>query len=167
MKLLIAITALFFSMDPVQLFDNFVFVGKLLLYLINGVGLELALWIYITDRKKRINQLFSLSTLCLLFWLDFNFVGVLAPFLFSGGNTAWLSLFSARFVFALLCLFFLCFYLLSSYYFGGKPNHLKDRLYLAAWLALFIISFTPLVIKDIAQDQSRSEEHTSELQSPY
>jgi hypothetical protein len=142
----------FFNMELIQLFDNFILVGKLLLYLINGVGLELALWIFIADRKKRVNQLFSLFTICLLLWLDFDFAGALAPFLFSGGNTAWISLFSARVVFALLCPFFLCLYLLPFYYFQGKPNFLMDRLFAAVWLALFVLSFTPLVIGDIAQD---------------
>lgn len=134
-----------------QTLDNFLIIGKLLLYLINGVGFELALWIYVTDRKKRINQLFSLSTVCLILWLDFDFAGTLAPYLFSRGSTLWISLFSVRAVFALLCLFFLSFYLLPSYYFPGiKPKRTHNKINTIVWTALFIVSFTSLVVGDVS-----------------
>jgi hypothetical protein len=136
-----------------QTFDNFLIISKLLLYLINGVGLELALWIYVTDRKKKINQLFSLFTVCLLLWLDFDFAAAMAPFLFSGGDTLWITLFSTRVMFALLCAFFASFYLLPAYYLsGGKPNKTLDGIHMAVWILLFIISFTSLVVNDVLID---------------
>jgi len=136
-----------------QTFDNFLIISKLLLYLIKGVGLELALWIYVTDREKRINQLFSLFTVCLLLWLDFDFAATLAPFLFSGGDTLWITLFSTRVMFALLCAFFLSFYLLPIYYLsGGKQNKIFERVHTAVWLLLFLVSFTSLVANDVLTD---------------
>ena len=132
-----------------QTLDNFIIISKLLLYLINGVGLELALWIFITDRKKKVNQLFSLFTVGLLLWLDFDFTSVIAPFLFFGGPAIELTLLSARIVFALLCAFFLFFYLLSIYYLPGKkPNNLANRAIIVSWILLFVLSFTPLIVKN-------------------
>ncbi len=132
--------------------DNFIATIKLLLCLINGVGLELAFWIYIDNYRQKINQLFSLFTICLLLWVDFDCIGALAPYLFSG-DSSWITLFSVRMVFALLCVFFLSFYLFAIHYLsgrGGKFSKIADWINFIVWPVLFTLSFTDLIVADVA-----------------
>lgn len=132
--------------------DSFVVIAKLLLYLINGVGIELAFWIYIDNRRQRINQLFSLFAICLLLWVDFDYIGALAPYLFSG-DSSWITLFSVRIVLALLCAFFLSFYLFAFHYLPSRPrkfSKIADRINFILWPVFFVLSFTPLIVADTA-----------------
>lgn len=136
-----------------ELISQFVLVNKLIVFLINAIGLELALWVYFTNRKQRANQLFFFFTLCLVLWIDFDFLSTFAPFLVPEASVGALSLAATRFVFAILCPFFLFIHLFSIYFpKPGKRHPAVEALFAGVWAALFALSFTGLIIKEVSAD---------------
>jgi hypothetical protein len=69
--------------------QHFVLINKLAVFLINAIGVELAFWVYFINRKQRVNKLFLFFTLCLMIWVDFDFLSTFAPFLFAEGDVVW------------------------------------------------------------------------------
>ena len=135
--------------------QNFVLINKLGIFLINAVALELAFWVYLTKRRERVNQLFFFFTLCLILWVDFDFVSTFAPFLFNPIDVGWAILAATRLLLAMLCPFFLFFYFLSVYFpKPGRRQRVMDAMQIIVWLFLFFVSFTGLAIQGVNIDYS-------------
>ena len=76
-------------------------VDKLLLFLINAVGLELVLWAYIANRYTRPSRLFLAGVFYVLAWIDLVAIATLA-----GAGTPEMALWLVRCLYALLAVFF-------------------------------------------------------------
>lgn len=136
----------------IEIVRHFVLINKLIIFLVNALGFELALWVYFTNRRERVNQLFFFFTLCLLLWVDFDFLSTFAFFLFQN-NIEVIVLSTTRLVFVILCPFFLFFYFFSVYFpKAEKRSLIMDVIQSVIWLSLFILSFTNWVIRDVLID---------------
>jgi len=126
---------------------HFLLINKLAVFLINAVGLELAFWVYFTNRREKSNQLFFFFTLFLLLWVDFDFLGTFAPFLFPEADVQWITLLSTRLVFAMLCPFFLFFYYIPTYLSKlAARSRLMEATLAIVWGLLFFASFTQEIV---------------------
>ena len=123
-------------------------VDKLLLFLINAVGLELVLWAYIANRYTRPSRLFLAGVFYVLAWIDLVAIATLA-----GAGTPEMALWLVRCLYALLAVFFAGFYIFSLNFpaknYFDKNNRGKENLQIAAWTFFFATSFTPLIIKGV------------------
>ena len=113
-------------------------VSKLLLFLVNAVGVELILWIYIVNRYSRPNRAFLLVSLYLLVWVNLDFASVLSSLMVANEMVLETSLWATRAMYVSLAVFFGIFY-----YFGvnfptniPKPKKLRWRTGLGAFLWL-------------------------------
>lgn len=140
------------TMVSIEIFSNFVLLNKLALFLINAVGLELAVWIFASDHKGRANRWLFFLTLCLLAWVDFDFVSTFAPLVFPETDAPWILLFATRAGLALLCPFFYVIGIFSARLSGKKIGRFIPAAHAAAWAALFVLSFSPLMVRDAALD---------------
>lgn len=141
---------------------DFFLINKIIIILINAIGLSLAFWVYFSNRKRKINIFFFLSIVSLLLWIDFEFVCLLSPFLNIGGSELSLFLFAKRLAYGSLCLFFI-FIKLFSFYFPKetKRNWLLDEIYITIWLIFFLFSvFTSWIVKDAVWEGSEIERIT-------
>ncbi|HOX30343.1 MAG TPA: hypothetical protein P5080_04335 [Candidatus Paceibacterota bacterium] len=131
--------------------QHFVLINKLTVFLINAIGLELAFWVYFINRKQRVNKLFLFFTLCLIVWVDFDFLGTFAPFLFAEADVVWVTLIATRIIFAFLCPFFLFLYFFSVHTLNPdrKPK-IMEVIQSVAWTVLLALSFTDLIVADVA-----------------
>ncbi len=130
---------------------NFVLINKLTVFLINAIGVELAFWVYFINRKQRVNKLFLFFTLCLVVWVDFDFLSTFAPFLGFDANTEWVTLMSKRIIFAFLCPFFLFLYFFSVR--GLNPDKkpkIIESVQSVAWTGLFALSFTGVIVAGVS-----------------
>jgi hypothetical protein len=129
-------------------------IDKLLLFLINAVGLELVLWAYVSNRYTRPNRLILAGIFYVLLWVNFDAVSVLA-----GSDAPDVALWLARSLYALLAVFFAGFYVFSANFPArnhiDKSNRGKENLQIAAWTFFFAISFTPLIVKEVVFDAAR------------
>ena len=67
----------------IEIVRHFVSINKLIILLVNAVGFELALWVYFTNRRERVNQLFfffhSLFAPLGRFWFFEHFCNFFIP----------------------------------------------------------------------------------------
>jgi hypothetical protein len=121
-------------------------INQTFIFLINLIGIWLAFWVLFTDRKTRINQLFFLTTIFILFWVDFSFLSDLP-------SQVYHSLLWNRLIFGTVSLFFIVSYFFSIY-FPKKitENRFLTKLVITLCSLLFLISvFSNLVVKDVAE----------------
>lgn len=131
---------------------QFVLINKLAVFFINAIGIELAFWVYLINRRHKTNQLFLFFSLCLLVWVDFDFMGTFAPFLVAEADVRWVALASTRIIFAFLCFFF---FLLSVYsgrtlFKKGGKRHVLEFFQLMIWAALLVFSFTDAIVASVS-----------------
>lgn len=138
---------------------DFLLINKIIVVLINAIGLPLAFWVYFSNRIKKINIFFFLCVTTLLLWIDFEFICILSPFLNIGGSELSLFVFAKRLAYGSLCLFFIFVHLFSFYFpKETKKNRLFDEIYITVWLILFLFSiFTSWIIKGAEWKESAIE----------
>jgi len=123
---------------------DFVLISKIFIYLINLLGFWLAFWIYLFNRKSRINQTFLILTLLILLWIDFAYLANLPSQL----NRA---LFWVRLNFGVISLFFISAYFFSIYFPQEQKRFpILDKAVLGIGIIFFLASiFTDLIIKNV------------------
>lgn len=131
-------------------------IDKLMLFLVNVVGLELVLWAYIANRYTKPNPLFLFAVFYILLWINCDTASILAQLLFTGDKVYLAALWSARGVFGLLPIFFALFYFISSNFPAAnelkKEHRWMDWLQAFGWAFFTVISFTPLIVKGVGFD---------------
>jgi hypothetical protein len=147
-----------FVMDFIDIIDTFALINKLLLFLVNAVGLELLLWAFATNRRTRPGQAFLLGAFFVLLWIDIDFVCAQAGEFFFLPAVA--ALWAFRGMYALLAIFFAAFHSFSLNFPAANPldknQRRKDNLGIAVWALFFALSFTSLIVKDVDFSQDLS-----------
>ena len=123
---------------------DYFLLNKISVILISVFGSWLAIWIYLANRKVKVNQLFSLMTVFVLLWIAFGF-------LFFSTNQTGLALFWVRLNFGAVSIFFITAYFFSLYFpQEGKRTPILDKIVVFLGMLFFFLSvFTDLIIKDI------------------
>jgi len=134
----------------IEIFSHFVLINKLVLFLINAVGLELSIWVFAANRRQHANQSLFFLSLCLLAWVNFDFLSAFAPFVFPETDAPWVVLMSTRAVLALLCPFFLFAYIFSKKAGAKSSNGVAAILPPAIWIILWLASFTSAIVAEAA-----------------
>lgn len=133
-------------------------IAKLLLFLINAVGVELMLWAYVSNRHARPGRYFLLGAFFVLLWVDLDSAGILAPVFFSERLAGPVAAWALRGVYALLAVFFAGFCLYSMNFPEknalDKSRRVRENILIAVWTFFFVISFTPLVVAGVGFDPS-------------
>ncbi len=95
---------------------DLVLIHKIIVILIDLVGLWLAFWVLSANWKSRVNQMFSLMTIFILLWITLCY--------FSGTSihNLELSLFLGRLAYGATILFFIPFYFFSLSFVGRKEK---------------------------------------------
>ena len=120
--------------------DNSIFI-----FLLNAICFFIAFWVYFTNRKVKVNQLFFLIMISIILWTDFNYIGNIAD------NTQTSVVFK-RLNFAAVCFFFIFTYFFSVYFpkISKKRSVFLDKITIFTWsLLCFFTIFTDLIIKDV------------------
>ncbi len=76
---------------------------RLIVALINLIGILLALWVYSANSKEKLNQWFVVMTFSVIFWVNFSFLG------FSAGDNFW-AVFFYRLNASSVSIFLVAFY---------------------------------------------------------
>lgn len=128
-------------------------IDKLLLFLVNVVGLELVLWAYIANRYSKPSPLFLAGVLYALLWINLEMVSAMAQIFLTGGYIYETALWATRGVYAILPVFFAVFYFFATNFPATNPLDRKRRwmdvFQVFAWAFFAVISFSPLVVQDI------------------
>lgn len=91
------------------------YIERILVFLINLIGVLLAGWVYFSNKKERLNQWFAIMTFCVIMWVNFAFLA----------NTlkeVSLTTTSFRLNFTFVALFLLSFYRFYVDYFLEERN---------------------------------------------
>jgi hypothetical protein len=142
-------------MDFIDVINVSALINKLLLFLINAVGLELILWAFAANRRTRPGQAFLLGAFFVLLWIDLDFIcAQAADFALLPSDAV---LWAFRGMYALLAVFFAIFYAFSLNFPAANPldpnQRRKEHFNIAIWTFFFVISFTPLVVKGVGFSQ--------------
>lgn len=121
---------------------EFSLINQFLALLIIATGIWLALWVYLTDRKAKVNQSFCLMTIFIILWIIFGYLA----------NTS-TQLDQATFLFRLnhgaVSLFMIAaYFFLTSFPHREKNHPILDKIVLVFGLILFLVSlFTNWIIQ--------------------
>ena len=123
---------------------EFNLINQVVVFLIDAIGIWLAFWILLSNRKAKINQAFFLLTIFILLWITFGFLSHL-PSQFS------VALLWKRLIFGSASCFFVSMYFFATLFpIKEKRYLLLDKVILITGLTLFIISvFTDSIIKAV------------------
>jgi len=139
-----------------DIIDYAALTGKLLLFLVNAVGLELVLWTYVANRYTRLNRKFMLAAFYVLAWVDLDSASALAPVFFPENAAHAAALWATRAVYALMAVFFASFYSYCLNFPARNPldksRRRRENLQVALWAFFFVASFTPFVVADVVFD---------------
>ncbi len=120
-------------------------INKIVVVILNLVGIWLVFWVYSSDRKKALNKGFALLLVPNLLWVDFYSLASLA-------NRYDLSLLFTRLTFASAAIFFIGFYYFFIIWFLDKKGwyFLLGRLVLVyETIFSFLCAFTNLILPEI------------------
>lgn len=128
-----------------------ILIHKIVIIYINTIGILLAFWVYLLNRKEKVNKLFFLLTIYSVLWINLSFVKFSIPFLFpetgSSGLVNLIALWASRFAYIFFATFLLISYFFSLYFpREGNRNYLQEKIFTATWLALIALSSTPLMV---------------------
>ena len=117
---------------------------KIIVVLINLVGFWLIFWVYITNKKEKLNQWFAAMTFFVVLWVDFAFLGYRATDIYSATIFYRINLGAV----SLFVISFFYFYVIYFIKHGKGYNFLrKIVLYLGIIFALLSL-FSDLIIKE-------------------
>ncbi|MCU0652861.1 MAG: hypothetical protein MUD10_01220 [Candidatus Pacebacteria bacterium] len=140
--------------DIASIYNIAALVDKLILFLINAVGIELVLWAYVANRYTRPSRSLLFWVVAVLLWVDLDAASALAPTYLVQANSFAIALWAQRALMAMLAVFFAGFYIFCLHFpaknYFDKTRRGKENLQIAAWTFFFLLSFTPLVVKDVA-----------------
>jgi signal transduction histidine kinase len=119
-------------------------VYQILAFLIIILGLWLAFWVYLANRKARINQVFFLFTFSFLLWAPL-------PYFFNLPQVSHLALYLVRFGYGIVSLFMVALYFFAAYFPREEKKYVVlNKIVLCVGLLFFFLSiFTNLIIQDV------------------
>jgi len=141
---------------------DFSIIDKIIVLLINIIGIWLAFWVLLSGRTEKAKQLFFLTTILIILWINVNFLSNL-PSQYSN------SLLWNKLIFGIVSLVFIALYFFSIY-FPKKisENRLLDKIVIILCLFLFIISvFSNLIISGVTEKEWGTEIVFGNAQSFY
>jgi len=112
--------------------------SKILILLIDTIGIWLGVWVYLSDKKAKTNQLFTSMIVFALLWINLCYLsGILT-------NNLDLSLFLGRLAYGVAILFFVPFYYFSKEFIGSdrKFFYLDVFIPIVSLLVFFLSVFT-------------------------
>lgn len=123
---------------------EFSLINQILVFFIDIVGSWLAFLVYSVNKKKRVNQLFSLMTIFILLWVTFGFFANIL-------NQTSQILLCLKLNLVAVFLFFIAMYFFSVYFPKEKKRYpILDKIVLVIGLIFIPISiFTDLIIKSV------------------
>jgi len=143
-------------MDFIELLNFSALVSKLLLFLTNAVGIELAAWAYVANRYTRPGRAFLIGAACILLWVDLDYFSAQSMIFFPLPEAHSVAVWAFRGLYALLGVFFGAFYIYCLNFpvknVLDKKRALWENAAVAVWAFFFVLSFTPFVIKGVVMD---------------
>lgn len=123
---------------------NIALLEKIIVFVINCLGIFLAFWVYSANRKERLNQWFAAMTFSVILWVNFALLGYQA-------KSANLSKIFYRLNWSAVSLFILSAFYFYIKYFLKKKNKILEVIVLLIGSALAITSAaTNLIIKNVS-----------------
>ena len=125
---------------------EFFLINRVIIALINFIGLWFALWVYLANPKLTINKIFSVVAFLTLIWVDFVYLANTA-------QAASVSIFWTKLSEGTVLLLLLSLYFFAVYF----PRELKRPLILGKVVLflvitlLFFILFTDFITKDVVE----------------
>lgn len=126
--------------------DAFIFWNKILVFLIDAVGICLGVWVFLSNPKGKLNRLFAWLIVFMMFWVNFAFFAREL-----GGRNNFLSLLYVKIAWTVTPLFFTFLYLLAIGILKKEAQY-KILTKLAVVLgstASLLVAFSYLVVHDI------------------
>lgn len=125
--------------------SSFFLINTLFVLVITISGFWIGFWVYLANRKSKINQTFLLMTLCSTLWIDFAYFGNFLNL----GNIAqtW-----AKLGYGMATLFLIPFYFFSKFFpkEEEKESPLLNKAIITICVFLFLLSvFTNSLVKDV------------------
>jgi len=120
------------------------FLEKIILILINLIGIWFGLWVYSVNKKEKGNQWFFIVTLFFLLWVNFSYLG-------SNISQDYKAIFWYRLNWAAVALSGLASYFLSIFFLKEEKRYfiLDKIIILVSFLFVIISIFTNYIIKDV------------------
>ncbi len=126
---------------------DFVLINKIILALINLVGLFFAILGFFANRSQKANKFFFWSSIALLGVIDSAFFSFFAKQIFSNDSYLQLAFVFARASWVFVCLFFSIFYFFAIHFpRTGKDINAFHWMHSLIWMAWLVICFTELLI---------------------
>ena len=124
--------------------NNYSLINSVIVVLVNIIGVWLAILVYGSDRKSKINQLVIYWITSSLLYIDFGYLSEI-------NNLVEFSLLLKRIRFAAVCCFFVSGYFFYIYFpIKTKKNTFFEVIYIFSWLLMIALSlFTPMIISNI------------------
>jgi len=126
--------------------NTFLFWNKILVFIINGIGIYLAGWIYLSNPKRKLNKIFIWMVIFMVFWITFAYFAREL-----GGSNNFLSLIYIKIAWFVTPLFFTFLYLLVISLIKKEVYYLlltKFVVFFGSIASLGVI-LSDLVVKDI------------------
>jgi len=127
----------------VTISNNYILINKALLLVIDIIGIWLALWVYFSKTRGKINRLFFLLTLSLLYWIN-------GGYFFNISQNTSRAVYLGRSILGEVFLSLVIFYIFAIYFIKkNKRNRiLKNFIVLLGVSCFLLTSFTGLVVKN-------------------
>ncbi len=128
--------------------NEILFINQFFVFLNVAAGCFLVLWVLFTNPRERLNQIFSLMTILMCFWVIFAFLGFFS-------KEPQKSLIWYRLNYGVVALFFIASYFFSVYF----PKKITENRPLTKFIIffgaiLFLISiFSNLIIGDVVEKE--------------
>jgi hypothetical protein len=125
--------------------NEIVFLQRIILFIVNLMGLWFGFWIYIANKRERANQWFLIMTILLLLWINSAYLGS------SSTHSLW-ALFWYRLNLGAVALCGLAAYYFSISFLKEENRYpLLNKIIVLISLSFFFFSlFTPYIVADVA-----------------
>jgi hypothetical protein len=125
-------------------------VNKVIIVLVNIIGFWLAGTSLFGSLGQKINKYFFIFSVCLLVWIDLQFVIAFSSILFPLPFNILAALWAKRLTYAVLSLFFVAFYYFTLYFpREGQRSRAVDIGFVSVWAILFLLSFSPWMVTEV------------------
>jgi signal transduction histidine kinase len=122
---------------------DFFFINKILILLVNTIGVWLALWVYFANPKAKLNKLFTLMIVLALSWITLCYLSGISV------SNLRLSIFLGKLAYGITALFLIPFYFFFSSFMGEEKKFPLLNIFvpLGGVFLFFLSVFTNLMAK--------------------
>lgn len=131
-------------------------INRVIVIMINVIGFWLAGTTLVNGRGQKVNKFYFFFSVCLLVWIDLQFLIVFSPLLFPMPLNILAALWAKRVIYAVLALFFIAFYFFSIYFPRESQQRFQlfDRIYSGLWIILMFLALSPWMITTVYSPES-------------